>query len=87
VRKAEARSSFCKKHGEAIFGALLGALTYGEPVDEIEHLCGEERPCAMARARRGIEPGRKGRDPFEAQGEPSARSALLRMTGIRERRS
>jgi hypothetical protein len=51
VRKAEEGSAFCKKHGDAIFGAMLGALVYMEPVDEVEHLCGEGRPCEMARAR------------------------------------
>lgn len=50
ARKAEAGSVFCRKHGEGIFGAMLGALVHSEAVNEVEHLCGEERPCAMARA-------------------------------------
>ncbi len=52
VRKVEAGSRFCRRHGEAIFGAMLGALAYGEPVNLMEHLCVEERPCAVARAAR-----------------------------------
>lgn len=50
ARKAEAGSLFCKRHGEAIFGAMLGALMYGKAVNEIEHLCGENEPCQLAEA-------------------------------------
>jgi hypothetical protein len=60
VRKAEEGSAFCKKHGDAIFGAMLGALVYMEPVDEVEHLCGEGRPCEMAGARRKVIGANKG---------------------------
>ena len=52
VRKAEEGSAFCRRHGDAILGAMLGALVYAEAVDEVEHLCGEARPCEMAVARR-----------------------------------
>jgi hypothetical protein len=54
VRRAEEGSAFCKKHGDAIFGEMLGALVYMEAVNEVEHLCGEGRPCEMARARRKV---------------------------------
>lgn len=52
VRKAEEGSAFCRRHGDAIFGAMLGALVHAEPVNEMEHLCGENSECPMARARR-----------------------------------
>jgi hypothetical protein len=47
VRKAESGSPFCRKHGDAIFGAMLGALVHEEPVNEMVSL-GEkrERPAA-----------------------------------------
>ena len=35
VRKAETGSPFCRRHGDAVFGAMLGALVYGEPVNEV----------------------------------------------------
>ena len=50
ARKAEAGSVFCKRHVDAIFGAMLGALMYGEPVNEVEHLCGEDQRCDLAEA-------------------------------------
>jgi len=34
VRKAERGSGFCRHHGDAIFGAMLGAIVYEKPVDE-----------------------------------------------------
>ena len=41
VHKAEKGSHFCRRHGDAIFGAALGALVYAEPVDQavsfVEH--------------------------------------------------
>jgi hypothetical protein len=46
--KAQRGSAFCKKHGDAIFGAMLGALQYMEPTDAIEHLCNDANPCAIA---------------------------------------
>ena len=52
VRKAEEGSAFCRRHGDAFFGAMLGALVYAEPVWEMEHLCGEMRPCPMREAKR-----------------------------------
>jgi hypothetical protein len=36
VQKAERGSSFCRKHGNAILGAVLGALVYADPSAEIE---------------------------------------------------
>jgi len=52
MRKSQPGSAFCKKHGDAIFGAMLGALTFGPPIKEIEHLCEEQRPCQIALAQR-----------------------------------
>jgi len=45
VRKAEEGSAFCRRHGEAIFGAMLGALTYADPVAEPEPVSGEDKGC------------------------------------------
>jgi len=52
MRQAEAGSPFCRRHADAIFGAMLGAVVHSEPVMEVEHLCGEESPCPIARAGR-----------------------------------
>lgn len=52
VRKAQLGSRFCRRHGDAVLGAMLGALAYAEPQNVMEHLCGEQRPCAVARAAR-----------------------------------
>jgi hypothetical protein len=45
VRRAKEGSRFCRRHGEAIFGAMLGALVYEEGVEEMVHLCNEKEPC------------------------------------------
>ena len=45
MRKAEEGSAFCRRHGDAIFGAMLGALTYAEPVGEPETISGEDNGC------------------------------------------
>jgi hypothetical protein len=34
VREAERESRFCKRHGDAVTGAFLGALEHAEGVDE-----------------------------------------------------
>ena len=34
VRKAEAGTGFCRRHGDAIFGVMLGAIVYEKAVDE-----------------------------------------------------
>ncbi len=52
VRKAEAESGFCRRHGDAIFGALLGALVHSVPMEEIEHSREEKTPCSLRRTRR-----------------------------------
>ena len=52
VRKAEAGSVFCKKHGDTIVGVMLGALVFAPAMNEVEHLCGEDHPCPIARAQR-----------------------------------
>ena len=61
VRKAEEGSAYCRRHGDAIYGAMLGALVNGHPRVEVEHFCGEKAPCPWEKAGRG---GRKrrGRD-------------------------
>jgi len=43
VRNAEEGSAFCRKHGDAVFGAMLGMLVYGEVVKEGMGLCGKDR--------------------------------------------
>jgi hypothetical protein len=50
--KAQPGSAFCKKHSDAIFGAMLGAFQYSQPIDTIEHFCDDEHPCAFAIAQR-----------------------------------
>jgi hypothetical protein len=44
LRKAEAESGFCRRHGDAIFGAMLGAIVYEAPVDEAVHVEAEKWP-------------------------------------------
>lgn len=52
VQKAEAGSAFCKKHGDAIVGVMLGALVFAPALNEVEHLCAQNRPCPIAQAQR-----------------------------------
>jgi hypothetical protein len=52
VRRAEEGSEFCRRHGDAIFGAMLGVLVRTEPGKEVEHFCGDKAPCPLARAGR-----------------------------------
>jgi len=52
ARRAEAGSAFCRKHGDAIFGVMLGALVHQQPVAEVEHMCGDGQPCPLAQAQR-----------------------------------
>jgi hypothetical protein len=40
VRRAEAGSLFCVRHGDAIVGAVLGLFVTAEAVDEVELVCG-----------------------------------------------
>ncbi len=54
MRKTERGSAFCRRHGDAIFGAMLGALVHSEAVNEVEYLCDEGRPCEVARAQRRV---------------------------------
>jgi len=49
ARKAEAGSAFCRKHGDAAFGMMLGALVYAPARNEMQHLCEEDDPCPLAR--------------------------------------
>ena len=42
---AEAGSNFCRRHGDAIFGAMLGAIVYEKAVDEAVTPC-EDRAAA-----------------------------------------
>jgi hypothetical protein len=39
VRKAEEGTGFCRRHGDAIFGVMLGAIVYEKPVEEGEEFC------------------------------------------------
>ena len=39
VRKAEKGSHFCRRHGDAGFGPLLGALFYADPQCSAGHSC------------------------------------------------
>jgi hypothetical protein len=50
VRKAEDGSPFCRTHGDAIFGAVLGALANAEPL---------RKPRAMRKAKSQSETARK----------------------------
>jgi len=36
VKTAEKGTGFCRRHGDAIFGVMLGAIVYEEPVEEGE---------------------------------------------------
>ncbi|MGB7434701.1 MAG: hypothetical protein WBR26_03305 [Candidatus Acidiferrum sp.] len=38
ARRAEEGALYCRKHGDAVFGAMLGALVYQEPVKTVERL-------------------------------------------------
>jgi len=40
ARKAGEGSAFCKRHADAILGAMLGALVCPELVNEAGHFCG-----------------------------------------------
>jgi hypothetical protein len=55
VRAAENGSSFCRRHGNAIFGVVLGALVYAEPVDEAVKFPEEPVPVWMRRVERKSE--------------------------------
>jgi len=43
VRKVEEGTGFCRRHGDAIFGVMLGAIVYEEPVAEDEGEGREEK--------------------------------------------
>jgi len=63
ARKAEAGTGFCRRHGDAIFGVMLGAIVYEEPVEEGEEDCRvvgartgrlvEAKKCKSARVEKG----------------------------------
>jgi len=61
VRKAEEGTPFCQRHGDAVFGAMLGALVYREPVNEVLSL--ESRD-----AKRIANGGKKKADPSRGSG-------------------
>jgi hypothetical protein len=44
VQKAEAESRYCRRHGDAIFGAMLGAIVYEKAVDEAVEVEAEKWP-------------------------------------------
>lgn len=53
VRKAERESGFCRRHGDAIFGAMLGAIVYEKAVDEAVHVEAEKWPRREEKIMRG----------------------------------
>ena len=57
LRKAEAESGFCRQHGDAIFGAMLGAIVYEKAIDEAVRVEAEKWP----RREEKITQGRRGR--------------------------
>jgi hypothetical protein len=52
VHKAERGSHFCRRHGDAIFGALLGALVYAEPLDQAVSFVEDRAPWNFVRPSR-----------------------------------
>jgi len=44
MRRAETGSGYCRRHGDAIFGAMLGAIVYEKAVDEEVHVEAEKWP-------------------------------------------
>jgi hypothetical protein len=59
VRKAEKGSRFCRRHGDTIFGVVLGALVYAEPVDEEVAFVEDRPPWNFSWPRRGNEEKRR----------------------------
>ncbi len=58
VQKAEAGSEYCRQHGDAIFGAMLGAIVYEKAVDEAVHVEAEKWPRRTEKTtRRGRQDG------------------------------
>ena len=49
VRKAEKGSHFCRRHGDAIFGAVLGALVYAETVEQAVSFVEDRAPWNFVR--------------------------------------
>ncbi len=66
VRKAEAESGFCRRHGEAIFGAMLGAIVYEKAVDEVVEIEAEKWP----RKEKKITRKHRGRGDSQSEEEP-----------------
>jgi hypothetical protein len=52
ARMAEEGARFCRAHGRAIEGAVLGALVRAEPVDEAVTLYEERAPWKFERGKR-----------------------------------
>ena len=44
AQKAEAGSVYCRRHGSAIFGAMLGAIVYEKAVNEAVEIEAEKWP-------------------------------------------
>jgi hypothetical protein len=53
VRRAETGSGYCQRHGDAIFGAMLGAIMYEKAVDEEVHVEAEKWPRREGKIMRG----------------------------------
>ena len=51
AQKAEAGSGYCRRHGDALFGAMLGAIVYEQAVDEVVQVEAEKWP-RLERGRR-----------------------------------
>jgi hypothetical protein len=51
VRKAEKGSLFCRKHGDAIFGVMLGAVVHQGAVSEAVSLRDAQPPGDRTRTR------------------------------------
>jgi hypothetical protein len=51
ARKAEEGTGFCRRHGDAIFGVMLGAIVYEAAVDEAVEVEAEKCP-RMERAKK-----------------------------------
>ena len=44
VQRAEKETGFCRRHGDAIFGVMLGAIVYEDAVDEAVEIESEKWP-------------------------------------------
>jgi hypothetical protein len=52
VREAEVREKYCRRHGEAVAGVLLGEVVYGEELEEKMLLSGAAGALVAIKKRR-----------------------------------